>query len=93
MNVIEELKHDKEKSLWLNILVRRLVQDRLSDTETSSTLSGSFVGVYDSVLTEIDGSLLKITMQYVNGNQSKAARMLGLSRGTLRKKLKIHGML
>jgi Fis family transcriptional regulator len=31
-------------------------------------------------------------MQYCGGNQTKAARFLGLNRGTLRKKLKQHGL-
>jgi Fis family transcriptional regulator len=32
-------------------------------------------------------------MDYVGNNQSQAAEVLGLSRGTLRKKLKYHGIL
>jgi Fis family transcriptional regulator len=31
-------------------------------------------------------------MQYVEGNQTEAAEMLGISRGTLRKKLKLYGL-
>jgi len=31
-------------------------------------------------------------MEYCNGNQTKAARCLGLNRGTLRKKLKQYGL-
>jgi Fis family transcriptional regulator, factor for inversion stimulation protein len=37
--------------------------------------------------------LLKIVMKYVKGNQSKASELLGLSRGTVRKKLKQFEML
>ncbi len=32
-------------------------------------------------------------MRYVDGNQSRAAEVLGLSRGTLRKKLIQYGLL
>ncbi len=49
--------------------------------------------VYQMVLTEVEGPLLEQIMQYTRNNQTKASRMLGLNRGTLRKKLKQHGLL
>jgi Fis family transcriptional regulator, factor for inversion stimulation protein len=44
--------------------------------------------LYQLVLEEVEPPLFKIIMQHVKNNQSKAANILGLSRGTLRKKLK-----
>ncbi len=49
--------------------------------------------VYDFFLDEIEEPLLVVVMKQVNNNQSEAARILGLSRGTLRTKLKKFGML
>jgi len=49
--------------------------------------------LYDLVLAEVEEPLLHAVMEYTNNNQSKAAIVLGLSRGTLRKKLKQYGML
>ena len=49
--------------------------------------------VYDFFLDEVEEPLLAAVMKYVNNNQSKAARILGLSRGTLRTKLEKYGML
>ena len=46
--------------------------------------------LYSMVLAEMEVPLLKVIMQYTNGNQSKAAKLLGISRGTLRKKLAIY---
>jgi Fis family transcriptional regulator len=43
--------------------------------------------VYDMVLKEVERALLKVTLQQTQGNQSQAALLLGLARGTLRKKL------
>jgi Fis family transcriptional regulator len=40
------------------------------------------------VMEQVEAPLLEIIMEYANGNQTKAARYLGLNRGTLRKKLK-----
>lgn len=56
----------------------------LGDTRASN--------VYEMVLAEVEVPLLKQVLKYTRGNQSKAAIVLGLSRGTLRKKLKIYGM-
>lgn len=44
--------------------------------------------LYHMVLQEMEHPLLEQVMQHVHGNQSKAAVLLGLNRGTLRKKLK-----
>jgi Fis family transcriptional regulator len=49
--------------------------------------------LYDLVLAEVEVPLLEAVMEYTKANQSRAAILLGLSRGTLRKKLKIYGML
>lgn len=48
--------------------------------------------LYDLVLAEVEIPLLEAVMKYTRGNQSKAAILLGLSRGTLRKKLKIYNI-
>jgi Fis family transcriptional regulator, factor for inversion stimulation protein len=44
--------------------------------------------VYNMVLAQIEPPVLESIMEFTRGNQSKAAILLGLSRGTLRKKLK-----
>lgn len=49
--------------------------------------------LYEMVLAEVEVPLIEAVMEYTKGNQSRAAILLGLSRGTLRKKLKIYGML
>lgn len=49
--------------------------------------------VYDMVLAEVEVPLLEAIMKYTRKNQTRAATMLGLNRGTLRKKLKQYNML
>ncbi|CAM3538577.1 DNA-binding transcriptional regulator Fis [Parendozoicomonas haliclonae] len=49
--------------------------------------------VYNMVLSEVEAPLLESVMTYVKGNQTRASVMLGLNRGTLRKKLKQYGLL
>lgn len=55
--------------------------------------SGAPKNLYDLVLAEVEEPLMRAVMEFTNNNQSRAAIVLGLSRGTLRKKLKTYGML
>lgn len=59
--------------------------DQLGDAATTN--------IYDMLLSEMEEPLLKTIMNHVHHNQSKAAVLLGLSRGTLRTKLARYGML
>ncbi len=49
-------------------------------------------GLYDMVLGEVEAPLLEAVMRHTNGNQSQAASVLGINRGTLRTKLKRYGL-
>jgi Fis family transcriptional regulator len=57
-------------------------------------LDGQMVtDVYDMVLQEVEAPLLEAALKYTRNNQTLASSVLGLNRGTLRKKLKRYGML
>lgn len=45
-------------------------------------------GLYDMVLEQVEQPLFQATIEHCKYNQSKAAEVLGISRGTLRTKLK-----
>ena len=45
-------------------------------------------GLYDRVLREIERPLIRLTLGATHGNQLKAAKLLGLNRNTLRKKIR-----
>lgn len=47
----------------------------------------------DFVLKEVEVPMLKLVMERTSNNQSQAAEILGLNRGTLRKKLKQYDLL
>lgn len=49
--------------------------------------------IYQMVLAEVEIPLLEVVLEYTRNNQSRAAEVLGLNRGTLRKKLKQYDML
>jgi Fis family transcriptional regulator len=43
--------------------------------------------VYDMVLRSVEQPMLEVVMKQAGGNQTVAAEILGISRGTLRRKL------
>jgi len=48
--------------------------------------------LYELVLSEIEAPLIEAVLTHTGGNQSRASTMLGLNRGTLRKKMKQYGL-
>jgi Fis family transcriptional regulator len=48
--------------------------------------------MYDLVLQQIEQPLFEAILEHTKGNQSRAAEMLGLNRGTLRKKLRSYNL-
>ena len=48
---------------------------------------------FRAVVEQVEAQLLSMTLVQTRGNQTLTAEVLGLNRGTLRKKLKNHGML
>ncbi len=59
-----------------------------------STLNGDRPGdLYDLVIGEVERPLFKAVLDYTDGNQSQAAGILGINRGTLRKKLRTYSLI
>ena len=52
-----------------------------------------FETFYDLVIGEVERPLFKAVMDYTDGNQSQAAGILGINRGTLRKKLRSYSLI
>ena len=48
--------------------------------------------LYQLVLSEVERPLFQAVLEYTNGNQSEAAEILGINRGTLRKKLRTYNL-
>jgi len=59
-----------------------------------ASLNGDRPGdLYDLVIGEVERPLFKAVLDYTHGNQSQAAGILGLNRGTLRKKLRYYSLI
>jgi len=65
--------------------VRRYLAD-MGDTPCTE-------GLYSLVLRELEVALLRETLAFHDGNQSRTAGALGINRATLHKKLAMHGLL
>ena len=73
--------------LPLSIYVKQTVELYLSQ------LSGhDAVDLHAMVISEVEKPLLEAALEHAGFNQTKAAKALGLSRSTLRKKLDQHGI-
>ncbi len=48
--------------------------------------------LYSLVMKEVEQPLFEAVLDFTGGNQSQAAEILGINRGTLRKKLKTYGL-
>ena len=72
----------------LSVHVERSVNELLTQLGEES-----MTDLYEMVIGEVERPLLSAVLILTNGNQTQAAHMLGLNRGTLRKKLKQHGLL
>lgn len=91
VNILEKSESAFElmqKNQPLHDSVRQSLENYLSQLkgEVPSNL-------YDLILAEVEAPLMEAVMEYTKSNQSRAAIVLGLSRGTLRKLLKKYGLL
>ena len=68
--------------------VRAAVRDYLAELDGELSTD-----VYQMVLAEVEAPLLEEIMAYTRNNQTRASVMLGLNRGTLRKKLKQYDLI
>ncbi len=59
-----------------------------------SDLNGQPGGnLYEMVMQQVEKPLLEIVLNHTGGNQTKAARCLGINRATLRKRLKAYNLI
>ncbi|MDC0430250.1 Fis family transcriptional regulator [Candidatus Thioglobus sp.] len=47
-------------------------------------------GVHKMVMNEVEPVVIKFILELVNNNQSEASRILGVNRGTLKKKIEFY---
>lgn len=71
----------------LSACVRKMMRQYFKDLDGEGVTN-----IYDMVVANIERPLLEVVLHHAEGNQTRAAEMLGLNRNTLRKKLNQHGI-
>ncbi len=82
MSVVQQEVQMRHEALTQNVV--NAVRAYLTNT-SSKDLN---LNLYQLIVEEIEAPLFRTVMEMTRYNQSKAARVLGVSRGTLRTKLK-----
>lgn len=71
----------------ITLAVRKVMKQYFKDLDGEKC-----TGIYDMVVNAVEKPMLEVVMQQAQGNQTRAADLLGLNRNTLRKKLQQHGL-
>ena len=84
----DNVEHQHSASQPLRVLTEQALRDYFKNLNGHPP-----VELYEFVMREVEMPLFRTVMDYTRGNQSRAADILGINRGTLRKKLKIYGLM
>lgn len=84
---IINIDHKKTVGTSLSVQIKQMVGQYFSQLNGHDA-----VDVYALVISEVEKPLLEATLEQTGHNQTKAAKALGLSRSTLRKKLEQYGI-
>lgn len=76
----------KEPSALLSQAIEVWTKDKLEDADSIRK------GLYGEMLNGIEPTLFQLILEHTQGNRAKSAEILGIHRGTLREKLRTHGM-
>ena len=71
----------------ISICVRKALDGYFKDLDGEKPCA-----IYDMVVGCVEKPLLRSILDHAQGNQTRAAEILGLNRNTLRKKMKTHGI-
>ena len=71
----------------LSVCVRKMMKQYFKDLDGEPVSN-----IYDMVVANVEKPLLEVVLHHAEGNQTRAADLLGLNRNTLRKKLIQHGI-
>lgn len=63
--------------------VRKAIDEYLSDLDGEKT-----VCIHEMVIQSVEKPLIEVVLRHTQGNQTKAAELLGINRNTLRQKIK-----
>lgn len=71
----------------ISLAVRKVMKQYFKDLDGEKC-----TGIYEMVVNAVEKPMLEVVMLQAQGNQTRAAELLGINRNTLRKKLEQHGL-
>ncbi len=80
--------HDNINKLMKNNTLVDFLENKIKLHLNNSQSNYTQVGLYNLIVSEIEKPLIEICLKFTDGNQNKAAVLLGINRNTLRKKIK-----
>lgn len=84
--------HDSPKQESTEVGLAGLVERQLTRYINAERQVLPASGLYNRVMHEVERPLLRVVLNLVNGNKIQAAKILGINRNTLLKKLREHGL-
>jgi len=85
--MIKNLKPEEKQSSFYKRGLGKLITEYLKEYLEYHGGHLPPTGLYNLIIAEVEKPLILYVLESVNGNQSKAAKILGLNRNTIRKKL------
>lgn len=70
--------------------IRQMMSEQLKRYFQAHAGDEAIRHLYDCVIREVEMALIENTLDFVEGNQSRASEILGLNRNTLRKKMQAY---
>ena len=89
---IRELKNMIERTVLISTHSILEIEDFISQIEKSPVATDVFPAVGSITLEEMEKAMIEKAILFHRNNLSKAARSLGLSRGTLYRRMEKHGI-
>ena len=94
MDITLEHRTEKLKELTQELPLRDHVKSLMTTYYKNMTHNDiTPENVYEMIMAEAELPLIESTMEYTGQNQSTSANILGINRGTFRKKLSHYGIL
>lgn len=78
----------KDIDIFRRYALKELVEQKLKRVVHNAATTNGKGNLYYQVITEVEESLIRLALDEVGQTQTKAAKILGINRNTLRKKIK-----
>ena len=75
----------KRKTSQLQKSVKQAIRQYLADLDGELPCN-----LHESVISEIEKPMIELALKHCRNNQSRTAELLGINRGTLRKKIRLY---